>query len=143
VKRPLVYVAGPITRDPFGCVRQGAAAWERCREAGVVPFIPQLSVLQEMVAPQPYEAWLAYDFDVIRHCEALVRLPGLSTGADREVAFAHELRLPVFHAPEDWPLLKQWAAHLEVTGPFDALRRGELPLADQVTLDGAGIGRPA
>jgi hypothetical protein len=43
---------------------------------GFVPFLPQLSVLHEMVAPLPYEEWLAYDFEVIARCDALVRLPG-------------------------------------------------------------------
>lgn len=124
MKRPLVYVAGPITGDPFGCVRQAAEAFDRCRAAGVVPFLPQLSVIHEMVRPLPYEAWLDYDRDVIRHCEALVRLPGDSPGADSEVALAHQLRLPVFDAPEDWPLLERWAARLEATAPFEVLPLG-------------------
>lgn len=94
--RPLIYVAGPVTGDPFGCVRQAARAWTSIREAGGVPFLPQLSVLHEMVDPHPYEEWLAYDFDVIRHADALLRLEGQSSGADREVVFALELGLPVF-----------------------------------------------
>ncbi len=84
--KPLVYVAGPITGNPWGCVR----------DAGCVPFIPQLSVLHEMVDPQPYGDWLAYDDDIIAHCHALVRLPGDSKGADHEVELAERLGLPVF-----------------------------------------------
>lgn len=94
--KPLVYVAGPITANPWGCVRDGAAAWRWLRRAGCVPFIPQLSVLHEMVDPQPYEEWLAYDDDIIAHCHALVRLPGESKGADHEVDLANEIGLPVF-----------------------------------------------
>ena len=94
---PLVYIAGPITGDPFGCVRQAASHFDELRAARVAPFMPQLSVLHEMIAPQPYETWLAYDFDVIRNCAALVRLPGHSPGADREVDFANGWGIPVFH----------------------------------------------
>lgn len=102
MKKPLVYVAGPITGDPFGCVRQATDAWKWLRDAGTVPFLPQLSVLHEMVDPQPYEEWMEYDFDLIRgHIDGLVRLPGESSGADREVALAHELGIPVFEVPKD------------------------------------------
>lgn len=94
--KPLVYVAGPITGDPFGCVRQAAKAFRDLRTCDVVPFLPQLSVIQEMVDPLPYEEWLAYDFEVIERCDALFRLPGESPGADREVEFATSLGLPVF-----------------------------------------------
>lgn len=94
--RPLVYVAGPITGDPFGCVRQAAAAFDELRAIGCVPFLPQLSVIHEMVSPQPYETWLAYDRDVIDHCDALVRLPGQSLGADREVVYAMEQGIAVY-----------------------------------------------
>jgi hypothetical protein len=61
-----------------------------------VPFLPQLSVLAEMIAPLPYDDWLAYDLEVIDHCAALVRLPGESPGADGEVAYAKIMEIPVF-----------------------------------------------
>ena len=99
--KPLVYVAGPITGNPFGCVRQAVDAFRWLRKAGTVPFLPQLSVLHEMVQPEGYEEWLAYDFDVLERCDALVRLPGESPGADREVVHARSLRLPIFYVHED------------------------------------------
>lgn len=97
VRSPLVYVAGPMTSDPYGCVRQATGAYRILRAAGCTPFLPQLSVLHEMVDPMPYEEWLAYDFEIIAHCDALIRLPGDSPGADAEVAHAELLGLPVFH----------------------------------------------
>lgn len=107
--RPLVYVAGPITGVPFGCVRQATDAWAELVGLGCVPFLPQLSVLHEMVSHQDYETWLQYDFDVIRHCQALVRLPGFSSGADREMDHAASLGLPGFAWPEGRDLLAIWA----------------------------------
>lgn len=94
--KPLVYVSGPMTGDPYGCVRQATDAFAALRLAGCVPFLPQLSVLHEIVDPQPYEEWLAYDLDVIAHCHAIIRLPGDSPGADRECDMARNLGLPVF-----------------------------------------------
>ena len=75
MKKPLVYVAGPITRDPFGCVRQSVEAFTTLRELGCVPFCPQWSVIAEMVNGMPYEDWMSYDFDVITddQCDAYGR----------------------------------------------------------------------
>lgn len=148
-----MYVAGPITGNPFGAAREVIPVWRRLRSLGVAPFCPQWSILPEMIEPIDYETWLAYDFDVIRCCEALVRLPGDSPGADREVAFAaDELGLPVFEVPADWPLLERWAAELHARrcdNPdcdrqpvLEQLRRG-IPLSDRITLDEMGVGRDA
>lgn len=105
--KPLVYCAGPITGDPFGCVRQSMGAFFDLRCYGVVPILPQWSVIAEMVEPQPYETWLEYDFDLIRRCDGLLRLKGVSPGADREVAFAESIDVPVFRYAPD---LIAWAA---------------------------------
>ena len=40
---------------------------------------------------------------LLRHCDAVLRLPGESTGADRDVAIANELGLPVYHDLTDIP----------------------------------------
>lgn len=107
----MVYVAGPITGDPFGCVRQAMETFPLLRELGCIPFLPQLSVIAEMVAPQDYETWLGYDMDVIARCGALVRLDGESPGADREVELALSLSLPVFDwgTPHGRRVLRFWA----------------------------------
>jgi hypothetical protein len=95
--KPLVYVAGPITGNPFGCVRAAIPAWRWLREHGAVPISPQLSVLHEMIDPEGYEAWMEHDLDLIDRCDALVRLPGESKGADSQVCFAGTRGIPVFH----------------------------------------------
>lgn len=95
--KPLIYVAGPITGDPFGCVRQSNEAFTALRDLGAIPFCPQWSVISEMVTDRHYEEWMAYDFDVIERSDGLVRLEGESPGADREVEHATALGLPIFH----------------------------------------------
>ena len=109
MRKPLIYVAGPISKDPFGCVRVSNHAFSMLRDNGAIPFMPQWSVISEMVRGRDYEYWLEYDFDVIRRCDALFRLYGESPGADREVHFARSLGLPIFdevHKPI--PELIKW-----------------------------------
>ena len=40
---------------------------------------------------------------LLAHCDAVLRLPGASTGADQDVAIARERGLPVYHRLEDVP----------------------------------------
>lgn len=92
-----MYVAGPITGDPWGCVRRAVAVYRTLAAEGVTGHLPQLSVLHEMIAPQPYERWMVDGLAMVERCDGLVRLSGESRGADREVLHAQGLGLPVFH----------------------------------------------
>lgn len=96
--KPLVYLAGPITKpNPMANTNEAIHTATGLLHDGLcVPFVPQLSILWDTVLPLPYEDWLAYDFDVIRHCHALLRIPGESAGADREIVHAREIGVPVF-----------------------------------------------
>ena len=40
---------------------------------------------------------------LLQHCDAVLRLPGDSTGADQDVAIAVERGLPVYYRLEDVP----------------------------------------
>ncbi|WP_205472938.1 DUF4406 domain-containing protein [Nocardioides sp. SYSU D00038] len=40
---------------------------------------------------------------LLQHCDAVLRLPGASTGADQDVRIARERGLPVFERVEDVP----------------------------------------
>lgn len=93
--RPLVYVAGPITADPWGCVRKATHAAAILHDMGCWAYMPQLSVLHEIVAPMPYEHWIEHGLAMVERCDGLWRLPGESPGADREVEHALALSIPV------------------------------------------------
>jgi hypothetical protein len=93
--KPLVYVAGPITGDPWGCVRSAVDVAEILDDLGCHAYLPQLSVLHEMVAPQPYERWIEHGLAMVERCDGLWRIPGLSPGADREVERAEMLGIPI------------------------------------------------
>lgn len=100
-----VYVAGPYTADDHEGVELNVAraihAGNRLLDAGVWPYVPHLSHFQHAAKARGYEEWMALDFAWLRKCDALVRLPGKSSGADREVALAGEIGMPVFHSVEE------------------------------------------
>jgi Domain of unknown function (DUF4406) len=92
-----IYVAGPISLGNMADnARVAIQAADELMKAGHSPFVPHLSVFWQIVSGHEYERWLNYDFEWIRVCEALVRLPGESKGSDREVEFARFLGIPVF-----------------------------------------------
>lgn len=95
--RPLLYVAGPYTHaDPVEnthrVVKVATVVYERTQW---VPVVPHLTLLWHLVDPQPVEHWYAYDIHLLSRCDAVVRLPGPSTGADRELEAAAELHIEV------------------------------------------------
>ena len=49
-----------------------------------------------------YERWMELDFEWLDCCQALIRLPGDSAGADREIDYAHSHGIPVFHSLENF-----------------------------------------
>lgn len=94
----LVYLAGPITKgNQFVNVHHALVAARKLRAAGVAVIVPHRSALDEMVGgSEPYERWMAEDFELISRCDAFVRLPGESTGSDREMQHAISLGKRVF-----------------------------------------------
>lgn len=117
--KPLVYVAGPYsTGDPVvntqRAVRAGLELFDFC---DVVPIIPHLTMLAHLIEPRDIDYWYAFDLAQLEHCDALLRLSGVSTGADREVVAAREAGLDLFFcrsidigpSPEMYDYIKRWA----------------------------------
>lgn len=96
-----IYVAGPLTRgDQRKNVRAAILAAEQLIKAGFIPFIPHLSHFWGLIAPHPYGFWIEYDLEWLSTCDAVLRLPGDSPGADVEVVSARSLSIPVFYSVE-------------------------------------------
>jgi hypothetical protein len=114
----LILIAGPYRSgtgdDPdlmaANLRRLEQAAWPIFR-AGHVPMIGEWVAL-----PILHSAGVAGPLDplaeqvmyptaqrLLAHCDAVLRLPGNSTGADQDVAIAHQRGLPVYHRIEDIP----------------------------------------
>ncbi len=100
-RRTRVYVAGPITKgDQFLNARNGILAGKTLYDNGYAPYVPHLTCFWHAVAPMPYDAWITMDNEWLPVCDALLRLPGESPGADKEVQFAHSLDIPVYYSME-------------------------------------------
>ena len=94
-----VYIAGPYTNGGIVHNIQAAIDWaETIMERGFVPYIPHLSHLWDIYSPHPYDEWLEFDLKWLDRCDALLRIPGVSAGADMEVGYALEHNIPIFNS---------------------------------------------
>lgn len=98
-----IYIAGPYTKgDVAQNVRNAIEAGHMVIEAGFVPYIPHLSHFHHMLYPEDYETWIAIDFIWVDVCDAVIRLPGESSGADREVDLAKRQGKWIFYGVDDF-----------------------------------------
>ena len=99
-----IYVAGPISKGKAWPVnlRDGIDAGHQLWKHGLFPYIPHLNFLWEFAYPEicNLETMLEIDLAFLEVCDALLRLPGESAGADREEAFAVEHGIPVYYSIE-------------------------------------------
>lgn len=93
-----VYIAGPMTGDLGGNVAAGIKLGQQMVRDGLAPFIPHLDAYMFWTMPDDYEILLDWDFAWIQASDVMFRMDGPSPGADREVALAQKLGLPVFNS---------------------------------------------
>lgn len=93
-----IYVAGPYSKgDVVLNIREAVQVGDALRLWGHVPFIPHMTYAWHMIVPHEVEYWYEYDLQWLEKCDALYRIAGESLGADKEVARAKELGLPIFY----------------------------------------------
>lgn len=95
--KSLLYVAAPYT-DPDPVANTHAVcklATEIYESTPWCPVVPHLAMIWHTVTPRPYDHWLDYCLILMRRCDAIVRLPGKSYGADREMIEAADAGLRV------------------------------------------------
>jgi hypothetical protein len=117
--RPLlILIAGPYRSgtgdDPALLARNlrrlEEAAWPLFR-AGHLPMIGEWVALPVLASagasgvtdPIAEEVLYPTAERLLQHCDAVLRLPGASRGADQDVAIAEQRGLPVYHRVEDVP----------------------------------------
>lgn len=109
-----VYIAAPYTNpDPVENTHTAVRMADSLRELGFIPFCPHLSLLWHMVCPHEPDYWYEYDLEWLLQCDVLLRLPGDSYGADREVEFALEHDIPVLRTVDallGWAQLRNGCA---------------------------------
>lgn len=115
-----VYIATAISKgDMLANVERADEAFFRLLRAGFAPFNPVWSVfggsayrhgpsLDRVVAEADtlpgnttHEDWMGADLPWVAVSDAVLRLPGESVGADREVELAEKLGIPVYHDAEE------------------------------------------
>ena len=96
-----IYIAGPLTtggeRETRN-LRKALEAAEVVARLGHTPIVPHLMLTWDQVFPHDYDFWMRLCRGLLEGCEGLVRLPGISKGADTEEQWAGELGIPVAFA---------------------------------------------
>jgi hypothetical protein len=98
----MIYVSGPYTLGDVAVnVRTAMDAGIHILDKGDAPFIPHLFHFLHLVHERKYERWLDVDLAVVERCDALLRLPGMSSGASAEVHIARDHGIPVYTSLEE------------------------------------------
>ena len=98
-----VYIAGPYTTpDPITNARKAMKIGEAVMILGHTPFVPHLNVIWDFVTPMPYDTWLDWDIKWLSKCDAMLRIPGESPGADIEEAYCVDNGIPVYHGIDEF-----------------------------------------
>jgi len=102
-----VYVAGPITKgNTMHNVHTAIKVGDELMAHGFCPFVPHATCFWDMVTPHSYEEWCKWDDEWLKVCQAVLRIPGESRGADAEIEMAKSLGIPVFYSLDN---LITWA----------------------------------
>lgn len=94
-----IYIAGPYSRGDVGRnVHNAIKTADELMSLGYAIYCPFLCHFQHLIFPRPYMQWLAHDLQWLPLCDAVLRLPGESSGANIEEERAKELNIPIFHS---------------------------------------------
>lgn len=104
MKNIVVYIASPYTY-PLGNqlenVHKSIDAWEKLVKLGFTPFAPLLThFIEERYSHTP-EFWYEYDNVLLDRCDCVLRLFGVSNGADNEVKRAEKNCMPIFYTMKE------------------------------------------
>lgn len=97
-----VYIASPYTQGNIDDnVRVQIEMAHVLMDLGCAPYAPNLSHFLHLYKARTYEEWLSTDLTWVESCDVLLRLPGYSPGAEREVIHAKNMGIPVFYSIEE------------------------------------------
>ena len=105
-RRLKIYIAGPYTKGDTALNVRRSIMEQDFIEAtlGHMAYNPLLSHFQHLIVPhEDVNYWYEKDIHWLKECNAILRLPGESVGADREVAIARDLGMTVFESVFDIP----------------------------------------
>ena len=92
-----VYIASPYTHgDVVANVRYQIDVANELMNLGFCPYTPLLSHFHHLVHQRSYTDWMAQSREWLQICDCLLRLSGVSDGADNEVSIARQSGKPIF-----------------------------------------------
>lgn len=103
----LVYIAGPYSAKTPEAVMDNVnnAIWvgeDVASIPGCIPFIPHLFHWWDgLVGGKPYDFWMNIDKEYLLRCDVVLRMPGISPGADSEAMLAIENEIPVVQSIDE------------------------------------------
>ncbi len=99
----IVYVSGPLetSGDYMHNIKTAIDAADKLLSMGHTPYVPHLNGFWHMLHPRTRIGWLQLDMSFIKVCDAILRLPGDSLGADAEVERAIQLDKLVYYNMEE------------------------------------------
>lgn len=97
-----VYIASPYSKgDPAVNVRESFVIADDLLENGFAPYPPLYKHFWHIIYPKPSHVWIKLNLEWLKKCDCILRLPGISNGADGEVEFAKRIGKPVFYSIEE------------------------------------------
>ena len=102
MQNKLIYVSAPFTKgDQLQNVRDACLAGDKLIELGYHPYVPHCTALWHCISPKTFNQWIQIDSVLLARCDAVLRLPGESVGADIEIELAKRLNIPVYYGIEE------------------------------------------
>ncbi len=92
----IIYIAAPYSNGNIELnVKKALAYADVIINSGHTPLCPHLFHYLNKLYPQTEEKWKELDLNLLKKCDALIRLEGESKGADDEMEFARKNHIPV------------------------------------------------
>jgi hypothetical protein len=94
-----IYIAGPYSKgDPVKNTADVIRTADYLAMRGHKPYVPHLTLFWHFMIQHDIQFWYDLDLAWLGKCDCLLRLPGESSGADKEIEFAEHYKMPVYHS---------------------------------------------
>ena len=99
MNRKKIYIASPYTIGDIAVnVKRQIDAANELIALGYAPYTPLLSHFHHLIHPNHYDTWMDIGLTWLVECDAVLRLPGESKGADIECNVAHDHNIPIYYS---------------------------------------------
>ena len=126
MRRATVYIACPMTGsgNMHENVQNSILAQRRLIGLGYAPINPALTHYADPDNIIAHDVWMEVDLPIVQSCDAVLRLPGKSKGADIETRHASLNGIPVYNSFEE--LQENLAPTIDVELPSKPISNGSM-----------------